>query len=278
MRKKISMFVLMLLVASLLTAQVSYKGGAKITLAYGSSFDAKADASFTVKLPLLQGDGPLFSGNNLAVTTTLAASPIAATASVNAVLTPIAVAEVNLGAAVGTGWDFPPFGLEGLRLGSPLVSDQLKGAYYRARAGVALQFDTGVIFSSPWAGVLLRSYHELNYSGYTGAQAGEMWEFEIGGAMVNGFAYFGTHVIGYKIPWHVNLVGVQAETYLYDIFGTKSDLFVDLSLLANTQVTDSIGVLVVGQFTNFKKDAASVLQKRDALGFKRVAVITSFSF
>jgi len=137
--------------------------------------EAKAEAAYQVKIPMLVGEGPLMSGNNLKLKTQIGVSPIAASATLDAVLTPIAVLEISLGGGAGTGWDLPLMSLEGLRIasgpiGSPLTSDQLAGTYYMGRAGAAFQFDTGAILKGDWTSVVIRAYQELNYKGYTGAQ------------------------------------------------------------------------------------------------------------
>lgn len=290
MKKTISLLLVLLAVTLTLSAAVTGSGSAKLTAAVGAGFsvDAKADVSYTLKMPMLEGEGPLFSGNNLKVKANVGLSPIAVTGSVDAVLTPIAIAEISLGGGAGTGWDLglPFMSLEGLRIGSgaigtALSSDQLGGVYYFGHAGVALQFDTGAILSGDWSSILVRTYHELNYQGYSNADAAQAWEYETGGAQVNGFNYKGEYILAYQMPLRLNLVGVQLETYLNNAFDSaRSPFFYDVSALANIDIVDHVSVLVVGQFSNYqKKDKSSYeLVLRDAIGFKRVAVIASYSF
>lgn len=231
---------------------------------------------------MLEGEGPLFSGNNLKVKAHVRLSPIAVTGSVDAVLTPIAIAEVSLGGGAGTGWDLTS-NLQGVRLqsGTDFVSDKLGGAYYFGRAGAALQFDTGSVLSGDWSSILVRTYHELNYSGYSNADAGQVWEYETGGGMVNGFNYKGEYVLAYQMPIMVNLVGVQLESFVYNAFDSgHSDFLFDVSGLVNIEVAKNTSVLAVVQFSNYQKDTDDLnkLVLRDAVGFKRVAVIASYSF
>jgi hypothetical protein len=285
MKKTISLLLVLLAVALTLSGAVTGSGSAKLTAAVGAggSVDAKADVSYTLKMPMLEGDGPLFSGNNLKVKTNVGLSPIAVTGSIDAVLTPIAVAEISLGGGAGTGWDLPLMNLEGLRLDSAgsLVSDQLGGLYYFGRAGIALQFDTGAILSGDWSSVLVRAYHELNYKGYSNAEAAQPWEYETGGAAVNGFNCKGEYILAYQMPLPLNLVGAQFEWYINNVFDSdRSHFFYDVSALANIDIIDHLSLLVVGQFSNYqKKDkGTSELVLRDAIGFKRVAVIATYSF
>lgn len=288
MKKTLSLLLVLFAVTLTLSAAVTGSGNAKLTAAVGNGFsvDAKADVSYTLKMPMLEGDGPLFSDNNLKVKAHVGVSPIAVTGSIDAVLTPIAIAEISLGGGAGTGWDLPLMKLEGLRLGSgaigtTLKSDHLGGVYYFGRAGLALQFDTGAIFSGDWSSVLVRAYHELNYQGYSNAEAAQPWEYETGGAAVNGFNCKGEYTLAYQMPLRVNLVGAQFEWYINNVFDSaRSPFFYDVSVLANIDIIDHLSLLVVGQVSNYeKKDKDSrVLVLRDEIDFKRVAVIATYSF
>lgn len=279
--KRIFTLLIVLVVASTLFAQTTGSGSVKLTAAYGTGIEAKLDTAYQLKIPMLVQDGPLFSGNNLKVKANLGISPIAGTVSLDAVLTPIAVAEISLGGGVGTGWDFDLMSLEGLKLGTsigaPLTSNSLEGFYYMGRLGAAFQFDTGAIFSGDWMSVVIRTYHEVNYKAYSEAGADVAWEFENGGAMVNGFNYKGEYIVGYQMPLMVNLVGAQLETFAYNLLDDATGMFYDVSALANTQITDQLSVLTALQFTNYTKDDNRKITKQD-LGFKRVAVIATYAF
>ncbi len=285
MKKLITLLVVLSAISLTLFGAVSGSGSAKLTLAVGANFslDAKADISYSLKIPMLEGEGPLFSGNNLKVKLNVGASPIAATGSIDVILTPIAIAEISLGGGAGTGWDLPVMKLDGLRLdnGTKLVSDQLGGVYYFGRAGLALQFDTGAVLKGDWSSVLVRTYHELNYKGYTNAGVGQAWEYETGGAMVNGFNYKGEYILAYQMPLKVNLVGAQLESYVYNAFDSAhSDFLYDVSALANIDLGKNFSLLTVVQFSNYKKKDVdtSLLELRDKVGFKRVALVASYSF
>ena len=290
MKRNTSRTILALLVVLLvvggLFAQTTTSGTLKFTGAWDGKkgIEAKGEAAYQVKIPMLVGEGPLMSGNNLKLKTQIGVSPIAATATLDAVLTPIAVLEVSLGGGAGTGWDFSLMDLAGLKLatdgiGTTLNSDQLVGTYYMGRLGAAFQFDTGAILEGDWTSVVIRAYQELNYKGYSNAPADIAWEFENGGAMVNGFNYKGEYILGYQMPLIVNLVGVQLETYAYNVLDSaRTGLFSDLSILANTQINENLSVLTAVQFTNFEKDANRVIVKKAEPAFKRVAMILSYGY
>jgi hypothetical protein len=282
LKRSSAILILIAVVTISLFAGTTSSGNVKFTTA-GPSIEAKLDAGYTFKIPMLQGDGPLFSGNNLKLKGNIGVSPIAATVSLDAVLTPIAVIELSLGASVGTGWDFDLMSLEGLKLssgylGSALFSDQLNGMYYKAKAGAAFQFDTAAILPGDWTSVVLRTYHELNYQGYTNADADLAWEYENGGAMVNGFNYKGEYLIGYQMPLKLNMVAILLETYSYELFsGNDHPFLCDLGLILNYAFTDSLNLTVIPQVTTIEKDDNRQILYTD-LTFKRVALMVNYSF
>ena len=247
--------------------------------------EAKMEAGYTLKIPMLQGEGPLFSGNNLKIKGLLGLSPVAATIGVDAVLTPIALAEVTLGGSLGTGWDFDAMEISGLLMStdpigvSDLTADPLGGVYYKGRAGAALQFDTGAIFPGDWTSILLRTYHEIMYQGYSGAKSGQAWEYETSGAKVNGFNYKGEYVVGYKLPLMLNMVAIQLETFSYNLFGDVDHPFkYDVGVIGNLGLLAGLDLTVIVQGTNLKKDSGTKEVKVVPFGYKRVGVMLNYSF
>ncbi len=75
----------------------------------------------------------------------------------------------------------------------------------------------------------------------------------------------------------VNLVGLQLETYTFNLFDEASDMVGgDLSVIANTQFTEDLSLLTAIQFTNYSKDDNRVITKGDA-AFKRIALILTYA-
>ncbi len=280
--KSVTITTLLVLLALPLFAQNTSSGNIKLIGAY--PLETKMEAGYTLKIPMLEGEGPLFSGNNLKVKGLLGLSPVATTIGVDAVLTPIAVMELTLGGSLGTGWDFTPMGISGLLkstggIGTDLTSDSLGGVYYKGRAGAALQFDTGVIFPGDWTSILLRTYHEIMYQGYTGAESGEAWEYETSGAKVNGVNYKGEYLVGYKLPLKLNMVALQLETYSYNLFGDVSHPFkYDVGVIGNVEFFTGLNLTVIVQGTNLKKDADSKEVSVVDFRFKRVGLMLNYSF
>ncbi|AEV30125.1 hypothetical protein SpiGrapes_2351 [Sphaerochaeta pleomorpha str. Grapes] len=283
LRRSVAILVMITIVTIGLFAETTSAGNVKFITA-GPNVEAKLEAGYSLKIPMMQGDGPLFSGNNLKVKGLVGVSPVAATVSLDAILTPIAVIELNLGASFGTGWDFGLLDLEGLRLstggiGTALSSDQLGGMYYKVKAGAAFQFDTAAIFPGDWTSVVLRTYHELNYQGYTNADKNIAWEYETSGAMENGFNYKGEYLVGYQMPIKLNMVAVLLETYAFDMFPVTAHPFLyDLGLVMNYAFTDSLNLTVIPQVTTVQKDAVTREISYKDLSFKRVALMLNYSF
>jgi len=280
--KSMGITLLLALLTLPLFAQNTSSGNIKLIGAW--PLEAKMEAGYTLKIPMLEGENPLFSGNNLKVKGLLGLSPVAASFGVDAVLTPIALMELTLGGALGTGWDFETMGLSGLLksagpIGSVLTADSLGGVYYKGRAGAALQFDTGVIFPGDWTSVLLRTYHEFMYQGYTGAKSGEAWEFETQGAKVNGFNYKGEYLIGYKLPIKINMVALQLETFAYDLFdGGSHPLRYDVGVIGNVEFFDGLNLTVIVQGTNLKKDPDTKEISIVDFRYKRIGLMLNYSF
>ncbi len=280
-----SMVIIVLLVSLALPLFSANTSSGNIKLIGALPLEAKMEAGYALKIPMLVGDGPLFSGNNLKIKGLLGLSPVAATFGIDAVLTPIALMELTLGGAVGTGWDLDAMELSGLLkssggIGTVLVADPLGGVYYKGRAGAALQFDTGAIFPGDWTSVLLRTYHEFMYQGYSGAKKDEAWEYETSGAKVNGFNYKGEYVVGYKLPLMLNMVALQLETFAYNLFvDTDHPFMFDVGLIGNLALLDGLDLTVIVQGTNLiKKDAKTKLIKEGDFRFKRVGVMLNYSF
>lgn len=268
--------ILAIVVLSLVVALPLSAEGVTSVKVLGSDIpEFKVEGAYTYTIDMLQGEGMLTQGNNLKVKTVLGVSPIASTLSVDAVLTPLAVAELSLGGAVGTGWDFSPLGNEGLRIGASndtdtYVSDSLGGAYLKARAGAALQFDTGAVFEGEWKSVLMRTYQEMSYQMYTGADSDDWWEYEASGARTNDFEYRAEYVVGYRMPLVVNLVALMLEVETRGLtLDTPQDTTYVLGLPVNMSFDWGLDVTLIPQI-NLHEEGADI--------YKRVAAMATYTF
>ncbi|MDR0301561.1 MAG: hypothetical protein LBI04_04510 [Treponema sp.] len=178
--------------------------------------------------PFLQGEGGLTKDNNISLALTGEISPISINGIVEAVWTPIAFFQFAAGGRFGSGWNIDLFGNEIYGIGLNRPSADMSGEHdgkafdgllWKAQTGATLQADLAAVFPGDWNHVVLRSYHEINYSGYTRAAKGESWYYENDdGENCNGFNYYGNLLIGYQMPIFLNTVALMAEAdlYLYD--------------------------------------------------------------
>ena len=238
---------------TVLFAQEEYSGG--ITVLGSTLPEAKVEASYGVKIPFFQMDNVLMNGNNIRLKGTVGVSPISATLAANAILTPIAVVELNLGLWFGTGWGITE-GLQGIRLqkdAGTWEADVFGGIVYNAKAGAAFQFDTGAVLAGDWSSVIIRTYHELSFQGYTNAAAGDFWSFEGGSKKTYGFNYKGEYFLGYRMPLVLDTVGILLEAYKNNVFDENvSNLWYDLGFVMNFGFTEKINVTLLPQFTSGK--------------------------
>jgi hypothetical protein len=234
-----------------LFAQEEFSGG--ITVLGSTLPEAKIETSYGVKIPLLQMDNALMSGNNLRVKGTVGVSPISTTLAANAILTPIAVVELNLGLWVGTGWGLTDT-LQGIMLkkdGGTWEADGFGGIVYNARAGAAFQFDTGAVLSGDWSSVIIRTYHELSYQGYTNAATGDFWSYEGSSRKTYGFNYKGEYFLGYRMPLVLDTVGMMLEAYKNNVFDENvSVLWYNLGVVMNFGFTEKLSVTLLPQFSS----------------------------
>ena len=257
-RKVIGLTLVLLFTVALLAAvDLSYD----VKLLGSSAPEVKVEEGAVLKLPMLQGEGLLTGGNNLKLKGRVGVSPVSSTLSLEAVLTPIAVAEVSLGGTVGIGWDLTD-SLKGLNFiavsNTPyeIESESVQGVYLKGKTGVALQFDTAALFSSKWASVFARVYQEVNFQSYTNAEEGSAWNFEMGGYRGNGFSYHAEYVVGYNMPIFLDKVALMVETDINNIFKDpmQTDVLVTLSPILNFRVLDGLNITALAQFTNKAKE------------------------
>jgi hypothetical protein len=178
--------------------------------------------------PFLAGSNPLTEGNNLDLALTAEISPISLNGITELVWTPIAFVQISTGARFGSGWNLNLFGKDLYGIGNNLSGvtgmaehsgRAFDGLLWKVQGGAALQFDLAALYPGDWHHVVARSYHEINYKGYTAAAAGESWYFENdSGENVNGLNYYGNLLVAYRMPIILNTVGIltEADLYLYD--------------------------------------------------------------
>jgi len=240
----------------------------ELTLQLTSLPEIKLGFTKRFYFPFLQGESPLTENNNIGLALTTEISPISINGIVEAAWTPVAFFQLTAGGRIGSGWNLELFGNEiyGIGFNRPNTADKgehnghaFDGLLWKAQTGGAIQADLAAVFPGDWNHVVVRSYHEINYKGYTRAASGESWYFENDdGENCNGFNYYGNFLIGYQMPIFFNMAAflTEMDLYLYDtpdrgkwgddkIRWTFSGLF-------NFMITKQIDLTLLAQFRTRK--------------------------
>jgi len=273
--KRIVFSALVLLFAHSLVAEElteskanSAESSGEITLQVSSLPEIKLGFTERFSFPFLQGEGPLTKDNNIGLALTAEISPISLNGIIEAVWTPIAFFQFSAGGRIGSGWNIELFDSEIYGIGLNRSNTEGKaetdgsafdGLLWKLQTGAALQADLAAVFPGDWNHVVFRSYHEINYKGYTRAKKNESWYYEDDdGENCNGFNYYGNFIIGYQMPIFFNMAALLTEMdlFLYDtpdrgkwgddrIRWTFSGVF-------NFSFTRKIGLTLIAQFRTRK--------------------------
>jgi hypothetical protein len=280
--KRTALLTLLFLTAVL--ALPATETSSSVTLIGSSAPEIQVEAKYSIKQPVLVGQGALTSGNNIKLDLVGKASPVSVNAAATAVLTPIAILEFSVGGQVGTAWTFPLGDLYGIQI-SPDVGvsnteeDPLSGIYYKGKAGAAFQFDTGAVFPGEWSSVIIRVYQEIYYRAWTGAEDDQMWDYELSGGLVNGLNYYGSYFLGYRMPIILNTIGLLLETDTYNIDGDYyDDTFYTLGIIANFGLTDTLSMTLIPQWNTKDTDADTHYTETRDLGWGRFAFQFTWRF
>jgi hypothetical protein len=271
-RRLFAVLTLILLSGSaILWAESGITASTALSLSASSLPEAQLALTQTFVFPVLQGDHFLFSGNNLAANLTANVSPLSMNAGAEAVLTPIALAQIKAGAQGGSGWNIPGLG-NGLAVNHRRTDDAgrsfndrtgspFEGLVWKVYGGGVLQFDLAAVLPGDWNHILFQTYQEVNYRANTAAAPNQLWEYENeGGLLRNGLNYYASYVIGYQLPASrfLNMVGFMGEMELklkdnldYDAASRAGSGYDKpewkLSALYNTGITEKFGVTFILQ-------------------------------
>ena len=306
--KKIIFLVLLLTILQALGAQNQTKNNnsKELSLAVSSLLEIKLGFTERYYIPFLQGNSPLTSDNNVDIALRTELSPVSLNELADLVWTPIAFFQLAAGGRIGSGWNISTSGADSYGIGitrpdadgmTEVNGSVFDGMLWKLQAGGAIQFDLAALYPGDWHHVVARSYHEINYKGYTRAGADESWYFENDeGENCNGYNYYGNLLIGYKMPIFFNIAALLAEAdlYLYDqpergrwgddrIRWTFSGIF-------NFTINEQFDAALIAQFRtrrNYLESNWEDLYYRNrtidrtnpqSLEFFRVAAIITFKF
>lgn len=302
--KRIVIFIMLCLTVKMLGAQEVSK---ELTLLASTIPETKLGFTIHFRYPFLEGEGELTKDNNIDLGFTAEISPISVNGLAEAVWTPVAFIQFAAGGRIGSGWNISLFGSDVYGIGinraeagtnnAEHSGSAFDGLIWKAKTGAALQFDLAALYPGDWHHVVARSYHEINYSGYTRAKAHESWYFENDdGENCNGFSYYGNLIIGYQMPVLISMVALLAEAdlFLYDT-PDRSDWRDDkirwtFSGIADFKISEQLNITLIAQFRTRKNYLGSgwedtYYRKRtidssrpQRLEFYRIAAALSYKF
>jgi hypothetical protein len=265
--------------AAVCAAAFTQEAHTDLSLTVSSLPEAQLAVSQRFVFPVLQGQSPLTSGNNLTLKLGANVSPISFNLLADTVWTPIAFFNLSIGAKAGSGWNYPLFGslMKGVGLRSTekdgVDGSGLDGVVWNAHMGATLQFDLAAILPGNWHHVVAQVYNEIAYLHYTNARGGELWYYENDGGMnQNRFYYYFSALLGYQMPFFIDLAGLMFELnepLLNPATGENlsgQPPAMTLSLAAEFKPHERFSVMALGQFTS----------QLSAWDFFRVALIATY--
>jgi hypothetical protein len=287
--------------STLIGAETQIKAATDLTIAASTLPELKIGLTQSFTFPFLQGNSPLTADNNIKTALTAEIAPVSLNFIAQATWTPIAFFQLVAGGKVGSGWNIQFLGSDIYGIGIHRRSEDgtgvirgsaFEGCFWGLYAGGVLQGDLAVLFPGDWHHLVFRTYHELNYKGFSAASKEETWVFENSARENrNGFNYYGNYLLGYQMPLFLNMVGVLVEidAFLYDTpnreqWGDELGRWLFAGLF-NFRVTQwmSAALIVQGRTQRNYDDESLFYQDRRLntadprrLEFYRVAVILSF--
>ena len=260
-------FVLLCMIVQMMTMEVKAEDApsSELTLQATSIPEANLKYREHFRFPFLQGTSALTKNNNIDIAVGGDLSPLSIYGVASAVWTPIAFFKLSAGGRVGSGWSLDlsekiyGIGINKARSDTDSTataeSNAFDGVLYKAQAGATLQFDFAAIFPGDWNHVVILTYHEINYKGYSKAKKYDSWyELRDDGENVNGYNYYANLLIGYQMPTLFSMIAAMAEADNYVSHRSKHKEWGDektrwiFSGILGFTFTEQLGLMVLTQF------------------------------
>lgn len=192
----------------------------------GVLFRSTIHADYTIKTPL--GENFLLKDANLKLKSSFELSPVSIKPAAGLTFTPLPFLEFSSNIEAGTGWSV--IGINGMEeyKSSSREYEALTpfcNWYVKASAGATFQFDTGAIFEGDWTHVITLASYTVAYTMLTDVHDKSPWSWQRTYHYSNALNYNWYFVLGYRLPFKLNLVAASLELYGNYNSGTLSDDF-----------------------------------------------------
>ena len=165
------------------------------------------------KIPLNFGESIVFQDANITFSGELNLTPVTYENQLIVYFSPSPVLTLSLESVAATGWSlFGTAGLSKYNVGTDSYDalTPFKDWKYSFAGKAELKFDFGALFPGDWTHVVTKASYTVRYEACTAAKSHEPWA-AIGAETANGLTYSATFVLGYILPFKLNLVGVAAN-------------------------------------------------------------------
>lgn len=181
-----------------------------------SGLKAAVTPSATYALPTPLGEHFLLKGAEVEFTGSFEVSPLSIRPELKAEFTPVPFLVFGAGGSIGTGWN--PLGFDGMSVYNSAKAEYealtpFAHYYYELWASATFQFDLGAVVPGDWSHVVMLASYQWIYKAITGVEDGEIWEWQVVPGDANGWQYYVTGVLGYKMPLVLSMVGFMGEFY-----------------------------------------------------------------
>ena len=162
------------------------------------------------KIPLNFGESIVFQDANITLSGELNLTPVTYENQAIIYFSPSPVLTFSFESVAATGWSL--FGTDGLALYDK-SSDSYKALTpfcdwkYSFAGKTEFQFDFGFLFPGEWTHVVTKLSYTARYEACTAASRYLPWA-AIGSETANGFTYSATGILGYMLPFRLNLIGL----------------------------------------------------------------------
>lgn len=248
-----------------------------------TSIELKAYYTLQMYFPTMRKDNMLMKDNNVKVNVVANLSPVTFETGIYAEWTPLAFLVFDVGTKIGTGWDFPLLGVNGLAINDPNFgySDSQKmlkgtsGLVSISKMQATLQFDIGAVVPGDWNHVVFAIVQNVEYQHFSAARNNQYWIWEAdSGENQNGFVWYQKFLVGYQMPTvkAIDTIGFLIETEQRITGKNKSKMkdggwgsdFMEVAFgpLINFQLAPNHKLAILAEFINYRRYTDASMKHR----------------